>query len=365
MTTPTTAATTGPAPTIKCLVWDLDGTLWQGTLLEGDAPQPDAAALTTLHTLDERGILHAVASRSDHALATAHLAALGLDDLFTVVEIGWGAKSRAVQRIAETLNIGIDALAFIDNDAVERAEVASAHPAVRCYRAEQVAELPDLPAFQPPFVTDESRVRRHLYGAELSRKKAQESFEGPAGEFLATLGLTLTIRPADEDDLQRAHELTVRTHQLNTTGQTYDMDELRTLISSPHHQVLVTSLEDRYGSYGTIGLAVSELTAETSTLQLLLLSCRVMSRGVGPALIGHLVREALAAGRRPVAEFVPTDVNRVMLINLRFAGFEVISRSGGGRILLGFDPSAEPHPADGAVRIVTPPAQPVPAPSPL
>jgi FkbH-like protein len=359
MTTPATAAATGPSPTVKCLVWDLDDTLWQGTVLEGDVPRPDPGALATLRALDERGILHAVASRGDHALATAHLTALGLEDLFTVVEVGWGSKSRTVRRIAETLNIGIGTLAFIDNDAVERAEVASVHPAVRCYRAEQAAELPELPEFQPPSVTDESRVRRHLYRAELSRKKAQESFEGPAGDFLATLGLTLTVRPADVDDLRRAHELTIRTHQLNTTGRTYDMAELRALIGSPHHRILVAGLEDRYGSYGTIGLAVSELTPDTSTLGLLLLSCRVMSRGVGPALIGHLVREALAAGRHPVAEFVPTDLNRVMLVNLRFAGFEVISRSP-ERILLGFDPSAGPRPAEGAVRVVVPPA-----PSPL
>ncbi|MGW7574631.1 HAD-IIIC family phosphatase [Streptomyces sp. NPDC054765] len=351
-----------PAPTVKCLVWDLDDTLWDGTVLEGDAPRPFLAATAALHTLDERGILHAVASRGDPEAAAAHLASHGLDDLFTLLDIGWGAKSDAVRRIAARLNIGLDTLAFIDNDRMERAEVVAALPEVRCYPASQAARLTVLPEFRPPFVTDESRERRALYRGELRRKEAQDTYEGAPAEFLASLGLELSVRRATEEDLARAHELTVRTHQLNTTGRTYDLEELRELCASPRHRVLVAGLTDRFGSYGTIGLALTEHTdgaqdgptgAEgASVLRLLLLSCRVMSRGVGPALIGHLVRDALARDLRPVAEFVPTPVNRVMLVNLRFSGFEVIERAPDGRVVLGLDRAASPPPMPTHVRVV-------------
>ncbi|MEU3850047.1 HAD-IIIC family phosphatase [Streptomyces sp. NPDC029554] len=347
-------ASTPEPPVVKCLVWDLDDTLWQGTVLEGDAPRPSPAALATLKALDERGILHAVASRGDHATATAHLTALGLLELFTVVEVGWGAKSEAVRRIAGALGIGLDTVAFIDNDAVERAEVAAALPTVRCHPAAHAALLPGLPDYRPSHVTAESRARRLLYRGELRRRQAQEDHTGPPQEFLTSLGLVLTVRPAAADDLERAHELTVRTHQLNTTGRTYGLAELRDLCGSPAHQVLVASLEDRFGSYGTVGLALSERGEGTSLLQLLLLSCRVINRGVGPALIGHVVRDALGSGRRPLAEFVPTDVNRVMLVNLRFSGFEVVEHTEAG-LLLGFDPARTPPAPDGAVRVVTRP----------
>lgn len=100
-----------------------------------------------------------------------------------------------------------------------------------------------------------------------------------------------------------------------------------------------------------MGLALTEHRDGTSCLQLLLLSCRVMSRGVGPALIGHLVRRALAAGRR-AAEFVPTEVNRVMLVNLRFSGFEVLSRAG-DTLLLGHSGANVPSEAAGPVRVVS------------
>ncbi|WKX14150.1 HAD family hydrolase [Streptomyces sp. NL15-2K] len=344
----------GAAPVVKCLVWDLDDTLWGGTVLEGDDVRPVEAALRTLHALDVRGILHAVASRGDHATATARLERLGLAEMFTAVEIGWGAKSASVRRVSESLGIGIDTLAFVDNDPVERAEVAAAHPTVRCYGAERIPDLPDLAEFQPSYVTDESRARRELYRAEARRQQAREVHEGAPAEFLASLGLELTVRQATEDDLARAHELTVRTHQLNTTGRTYGMDELRALCDSPHHQVLVAQLTDVYGSYGTVGLALTERGGGRCVLRLLLLSCRVMSRGIGPALIGHIVHRALAEGLRPVAEFVPTDVNRVMLVNLRFAGFETLAEEAqDSGILLGFPADHDPPPLPAHVRVVT------------
>ncbi|MVO86453.1 HAD-IIIC family phosphatase [Streptomyces sp. p1417] len=337
---------------VKCLVWDLDDTLWDGVVLEGDEPLPFATAVKALHTLDRRGILHAVASRGEHHIAAGHLAAQGLDDLFTVLEVSWGAKSAAVERIAAELNIGIDTVAFVDNDAVERAEVAAALPDVRCYAADAVAELDTYEEFTPEFVTDESAQRRRLYRTERRRKEAETGHSGPPAEFLASLDLVLTVRRATETDLARAHELTVRTHQLNTTGRTFDLEELRRLCADPGHEVIVASLEDRFGSYGTIGLAVTALRDGATVLELLLMSCRVMSRGAGAVLIDHIVAESLAAGRRPVAEFVPTDVNRQMLVTLRFSGFSVVEDTG-GRVTLAIDPERPPPARKHPVRVVT------------
>ncbi|RAJ68859.1 HAD superfamily phosphatase (TIGR01681 family)/FkbH-like protein [Streptomyces sp. Amel2xB2] len=318
---PVSDAASGPAPVVKCLVWDLDDTLWDGVVLEGDEPEPFPGALKTLRALDERGILHAAASRGEHAVTARHLDRHGLEEWFCDVRVGWGAKSDAVRRIAEALNIGLDTLAFVDNDPVERAEVASALPMVRCYPAEQAAGLPDLAEFQPEFVTEEAGRRRLLYRTERRRQAAQEEFGADRQGFLASLGLVMTVREATEDDLSRASELTVRTHQLNTSGLTYGAEELRGLTASPGHRVQVAELRDDYGEYGIIGLAVTELTDDDAVLRLMLMSCRVASRGVGTVLLDRLVREAVAERRRPVAHFVPTEANRSMLVTLRFAGF--------------------------------------------
>ncbi|GLZ40298.1 HAD-IIIC family phosphatase [Actinokineospora sp. NBRC 105648] len=336
---------------VKCLVWDLDNTLWDGILLEGDEPVPFTAAVRTLRALDERGVLHAVASRSDAEQAAGHLRRHGLIDFFTVVEVGWGAKSAAVARIAQTLDIGVETLAFVDDDPVERAEVAGELPMVRCYPAGEAGALPDRPEFQPPFITAESRQRRLLYRAARLRVQAEQEFAGSSAQFLTSLELVMTIRRATEDDLARAHELTVRTHQLNTTGLTFGMAELRALCESPDHEVLVARLTDRFGDYGTIGIAVTDLSTTDAVLKLLLMSCRVLSRGVGSVLVEHVVQRALRAGRRPVAEFVPTGVNRAMLVTFRFGGFEVV-REDAERLVLAVDPGRPRPPGPGHVTVL-------------
>ncbi|NNH69585.1 HAD-IIIC family phosphatase [Nocardia uniformis] len=337
--------------TVKCLVWDLDDTVWPGVVLESDGGSPKPEALHAIRTLDERGILHAVASRGEAAAATSHLRAHGIEDMFSAIEVSWGPKSEAIRRIADFLNIGRDTIAFVDNDPAELAEVATAFPEVRCYSADRIAELSDLPEFAPAAATSEARQRRSLYRAERERVASQAEFSGSDADFLASLDLVMTVREATEADLVRAHELTERTHQLNTTGATFDLDELRALCASPRHAVLVASLTDRFGGYGTIGLAVTEERGSDSVLLLLLMSCRVMSRGVGTAFIAEVVRRAHAADLRPAAEFVATSLNRVMLVTLRFAGFEVVETAG-DRVLLACSVPAENISGTGHVEVV-------------
>lgn len=337
--------------TVKCLVWDLDDTVWPGVVLEADGGAPKPEAVHAIRVLDERGILHAVASRGETSAATAHLRRHGLEYMFSAVEVGWGPKSEAIRRIAESLNIGRESMAFVDNDPVELAEVADSCPEVRCYPADRIADLPRLPEFTPAAISPEARHRRSYYRAEHARRVGEAEFTGSDSAFLASLGLVMTVRPASEEDLVRAHELTVRTHQLNTTGVTFDIGELREMCASPRYEVLVASLRDRFGGYGTIGLAVSELRGTDSVLMLLLMSCRVMSRGVGTALIREVVRRARAAGHRAAAEFVATPVNRVMLVTLRFAGFEVVE-SAGDRILLACTAAPEEIGGTGHVEVV-------------
>ncbi|GAA2104647.1 hypothetical protein GCM10009801_80410 [Streptomyces albiaxialis] len=334
---------------VKCLVWDLDDTVWDGVILENDTVVPRPEALSALAELGRRGILHAVASRGDHELATAKLRAHGLYDRFSVVCVGWGDKSESVRRVARELNIGTDSIAFVDNDPLERAEVRHALPEVRVYEPEDLAGLHDRAEFTPSVDTAESADRAELYRTERARKESESAYAGSREEFLASLGLEMRVWRATAEDLARAHELTVRTHQLNTTGLVYSMAELRELIASPDHEVLVAGLRDRFGDYGTIGLSVSERRGQDSVLRLLLMSCRVMSRGVGAAFIQLINGRARTAGLRPLAEFAVTDVNRVMLVTLRFSGFRALEPESEPMLLLATEEEA-PH--TGHVKLV-------------
>lgn len=307
---------------IKCVVWDLDNTLWDGVLLESaDLPRLRPHVRDVIEALDQRGILQSVASKNEASPAMAALAEHGLDQYFLYPQISWGAKSQALGTIAERLNIGIDTFAFIDDQPFERDEVLSVHPAVRTFNESGLERLPQLEEFNPLHLTEDSKNRRQMYQKDALRAKAQEDFRGPEDAFLRTLGLKLRLKPAREEDLYRAEELTVRTNQLNTTGVSYSAEQLRELIASDHHQVIVAELEDKYGSYGAIGLLLISQQTGRWCIDLFLMSCRVMSRGVGGVILTAL---RLTCRKREIelaAQFRETDRNRMMLITYRFAGF--------------------------------------------
>ncbi len=323
-----------PAPrTIKVLVWDLDNTLWQGTLAEGDDVEIRPGVRDLLETLDQRGILQSIASKNDYQPAMERLQHLGIADYFLYPQISWGAKSSSVETIASNLNLGLNAIAFIDDQPFEREEVRHSLPDVMIFDVSELSGLSDRPELTPRFITNESALRRQMYAADIERNQREESFAGPKEDFLASLRMKLSIGAAQQEDLYRAEELTVRTHQLNTTGYTYSLEELDAFRTSEDHLLLVADLDDRFGTYGKIGLALVETGAERWTVRLLLMSCRVMARGVGTLLMNYILTLARAAGTHLVAEFKSTDRNRMMLVTYKFGGFKEIERRGDLAIL--------------------------------
>lgn len=313
---------------IKCVVWDLDNTVWDGILLEDREVRLKPGVADVIRTLDERGILHSIASRNDHDAAMAKLAELGLAEYFLYPRINWNSKASSIEGIAGDINIGIDALAFVDDQPFEREEVAFTHPQVLCVDAVDVPRLTAMPELMPRFITDDSRKRRLMYMADIERNRAEADYVGPKEEFLAKLGMVFTIAACREEDLKRAEELTVRTHQLNTTGYTYSYEELDAFRQSDRHKLLICSLTDRHGTYGKIGLALLECEPEVWTIKLLLMSCRVMSKGVGTIVVHHMLALARDAGVRLRAEFVSNGRNRMMLVTYKFAGFKEVDRQG-------------------------------------
>jgi FkbH-like protein len=327
--------------TVKCLVWDLDDTLWEGTLLEGGAAALRPGVEKTIRELDRRGILFSIASRNLREDALARLETLGLAEYFLYPRIGFGAKSESLENIAKALNLGLDSFAFIDDQPFERDEVRSAHPEVRVYDAGEAAALPGLAEFTPRFVNQDSARRRALYQADRLRREEEESFSGPRESFLQGLGMRFSIGPVGPGDLERAVDLTERTNQLNATGLTFDHDELDAMRQDPKYLLHISALEDKYGSYGRIGLSLVEKSETCWAIKLLLMSCRVMNRGVGSVQLNYLIREALAAGKALRADFVETPRNRMMYVTYKFAGFEEVA-SDGARITLEYRGSALP-----------------------
>jgi methoxymalonate biosynthesis protein len=307
--------------TVKCLIWDLDQTLWRGVLLEDDDVSVPDAVRATVVELDARGILQSVASRNDFDHAWERLEKLGIAEYFVLPKIGWDRKSDSVREIAEQLGFAYRTIAFIDDQPAERAEVAYHLPDVRCYPAKQVGSLVDLPEFLPAVVTADAKQRRTMYQAGFRRDAARSDFTGPDEDFLRSLGMVLLIQRAGEPELARVAELTVRTSQMNATGVHYSNADLRALLSDPRHDVLVTMLTDQFGPHGAVGVLLLAEHDQVWHLKLLATSCRVVSFGIGAVILRWLTDQAARAGVHLMADFRRTDRNRMMEIAYRFAGF--------------------------------------------
>ncbi|HXQ73486.1 MAG TPA: HAD-IIIC family phosphatase [Pyrinomonadaceae bacterium] len=311
---------------IKCVVWDLDNTLWKGILLEGDNVELRPEVCRIIKALDERGILHSVASKNDRFYATAKLEEFGVLEYFLYPQISWSTKVKGIETIATSLNIGLDSIAFVDDQAFERDEVTHTLPMIMCLDAAHLDHMLEMPEMMPRFITEDSKARRFMYSSDIKRKQMEDEWVGPKEEFLATLRMHFTIEQAQAEDLKRAEELTVRTHQLNSTGYTYSYEELDNFRQSDEHLLLVGSLEDRYGCYGKIGLALVECSADCWNIKLLLMSCRVMSTGVGTIMINYIRKLAQSAGVKLTAEFLSTERNRMMYVTYKFAGFREVDK---------------------------------------
>ena len=306
---------------IKCIVWDLDNTIWHGILLEDKNVRLKEGITDIFKTLDSRGILHSISSKNHYDLAFAKLEEFGLSEYFLYPEINWNNKSASIKNISKNLNIGFDTILFIDDQEYERDEVKYNFPGVHCIDAAEYETLLDKPALNPRFITEDSKRRRKMYVEDINRKRDEENYAGPEEEFLKLLQMQLKIKKAGEDDFRRLEELTVRTHQLNTTGYSYNYNELKELLHSDNHILLTAELTDVYGSYGKIGLVLIKNINDEWRIKLFILSCRVMNRGIGTVLLNEIINSAASQSKKLSAEFFHTDRNRIMYVTLKFANF--------------------------------------------
>jgi FkbH-like protein len=284
-----TPAAVTDAKKIKCVVWDLDNTLWNGTLIEGDQVvlRPEIDRL--LKHLDERGILLSVVSKNDYASAWEKLKQFGVSDYFLYPQINWKPKSANIQGIAERLNIGLDTFAFVDDNPFELDQVGRTLPDVLCVNAKEIPSLFSDARFQGSSSAD-SRRRRQFYKEAISREEAQEEYGTNFTAFLASCGIKLEIAPYSLEESERVAELVQRTNQLNFSGHKYSRVQLNEILANPQFEKYVLKSSDKYGSYGTVGFSIVERGTGIIQIRDFMLSCRVQGKYLEQAFFHHLVK---------------------------------------------------------------------------
>jgi FkbH-like protein len=330
----------------KCVVLDLDDTLWGGTVgedgLEGlelgpghAAGEAFAAFQRYLQGLRARGVLLAVCSKNDDHVARAgfghHGMVLKLDDIACFVA-NWETKAENLAHIARSLNIGLDSLVFVDNSPEERHLVRMMRPEVT------VVELSDDPAdyvrlldegrfFETTELTADAMQRTDFMRADQERSRAEAEHVDYAS-YLRSLQLKATVSAVDAASLPRVAELIKRTNQFNLRTVRHSPEQVKELVSRPGALGFSVAVSDRFGSQGTVAVALAVPEGDALFVDTWLMSCRVLKRGVEQAVFELLLRHARASGvRRLVGEFRPSGKNAMVQNLYAELGFRNIGES--------------------------------------
>lgn len=282
------------AAPIKLVVWDLDDTFWTGTISEGPVEMvPGRAEL--VRTLNRRGIVNAICSKNDEAPVRAELEAAGLWDEFVFARVDWTPKGPRVAAIIEDAQLRPENVLFVDDLPANLGEAAHFAPGLQTAGPEILDLLLDLPQLAGK---DDRGLTRLAQYRVLERKLVdRRTTDGSHEEFLRSCDIRVAVHEGADAtlaELDRLHELTLRTNQLNFTKRRPTRDEFAAQLADPAVVSGYVVATDRYGEYGICGFY--SLHRSTGVLTDFLFSCRVMSMGVEQWLYERLGRPELAEG---------------------------------------------------------------------
>lgn len=313
-------------PKIKCVVWDLDNTIWENILAELDddsSIRVKDEALAFMEYLDERGILQSVASKNDYEQTWPVIKRLKLDRYFLYPQINWEPKSLSMKIIAEALNIGIDTLALIDDMPFEREQVRHANPQIRVYDPAEIQSLYSLPEFDV-MITEESKNRRQMYQEEEKREKIRKSENAGLEEFIATSRMSAEVFvPESKEELARCFELLNRTNQLNMTGHKYEYDEFCKFSRQAGKRSLCFSCADIYGMYGIVGYCQYRIENEQLIFIEFTMSCRTAGKYIESAFFEFLLR--ITKCKTGKLCLIKNSKNERLMKTLEEIGFQIVA----------------------------------------
>lgn len=325
----------------KCVVLDLDNTLWGGIVGEDGLHNIQIGELGTGHVftnfqrwlrqLKEYGIILCICSKNDEAIAKRPFEELGemvlrLSDIAVFVA-NWEDKASNIRLIQRTLNIGMDAMVFIDDSPFERNLVRQMIPEI------EVPELPEDPAqvlsflqdqnyFETTTVTGDDKNRTKSYQAEFQRSKLRISFDS-FDDYLISLEMTGEVRKFTESKYSRIAQLIQRSNQFNLRTIRYSEADVQRITEDVNCIAFYYNLQDKFSDYGLIGIVILRIKSkEELFIDTWIMSCRVLKRGMEEFMVNSFIREAKKRGFRKIyGEYIPTEKNKLVKDIYKELGF--------------------------------------------
>jgi FkbH-like protein len=315
----------------KCIVLDLDNTLWGGIIGEDGFDRIDLSLKPpgmafmefqrVLLALYQRGVILAINSRNneDEALRAIrdHPFMVLREEHFATMKINWSDKISNMKEIAQELNIGLDSIVYFDDDPINRELMSKAIPQIK------TIDLPDDPSlyastlmqindFNTLVMTNEDRNRGEMYREEHKRTELKRSSSN-LEDFLKQLEIRVTMKKANNFTIPRIAQLTLKTNQFNLTTRRYQEEDVETLAQDHTKLIGCAQTQDKFGDNGITGVYIVNKNHVDKEwfIDTFLLSCRVMGRGIEDAMMGYILSKAKEEGVIKVkAEFIPTKKNK-------------------------------------------------------
>ena len=325
----------------KCIVLDLDNTLWGGIVGEdgfdgielGDTPNGEAFVefQKELLVLWNQGIILAINSKNNDndamKVITKHPNMILREKHFANIQINWDDKAINLKKIADEINIGLNSMVFFDDDKINCERIKQEFPEVL------TINLPDDPSQFTPILkemndfqvlqrTDEDKKRGEIYAQQLERNKFEKSVSN-MDDFLKNLDIRVNIKKSNNFLIPRISQLTLKTNQFNLTTKRYQEEEIRNLSNDKKFIVGCAQVFDKFGDNGITGVFIIEKDETSWFIDTFLLSCRIMGRGIENAILSQILKDAKDEGMAEIkAQFIPTQKNKPAENFLSHNGFK-------------------------------------------
>lgn len=326
----------------KCIVLDLDNTLWGGIVGEDGfngiklGPEPPGNAYVefqkVLLSLYHRGIILAINSKNnrDDAIKVIkeHPYMILREEHFACLKINWNDKAENMKEIISEINIGPDSVVFLDDDPVNREYMKASMPQILTVAlpqdpSEYAETVRNMTEFSVLNITSEDRQRGKMYVEQRKRSELEKSTVD-LDSFLKQLDLKILIKNANEFTIPRISQLTLKTNQFNLTTKRYQETDIKRFSENDAYLVGCAQVEDKFGDNGITGVfIVNKGNPKEWLLDTFLLSCRVMGREVEKGILGHIIAKAQQNNVEKIkAQFIPTQKNKPIEEFLPKCGFQ-------------------------------------------
>ncbi len=329
----------------KCLVLDLDNTLWGGVVGEDGITGIELSDVKEgarykdfqkrIKELKELGTVLTIVSKNNHEdgmqVIRNHKDMILKEEDFILAKINWRTKAENIVELAQELNIGLDSLVFIDDNPIERESIKSLIPEV---------EVPDFPIdsselekhileiYNDNFLalnpTEEDKNKSEMYKSNIKRKQSYEKADD-FNEFLKGLETKVSIWKAKDEDVERAAQLTQKTNQFNLTTIRYTISDIKKFIDADDHDVYIGSVKDKFGDNGKVILAILKKESKLVKLDTFIMSCRVMGRFIEDMVVDFIEEKYREKGcEELITSYIPTERNKPVETLFDRLGYEVI-----------------------------------------